>query len=81
MDTGSDWLTIKACFTEAHCHKKKVMKKKAGDNSTEDEPFDEDDPNAEGELKPDIVYYMNRTKTGSVVNNIGFPLSYGSADL
>ena len=24
LDTGSDWLTIKACLTEAHCHKKKV---------------------------------------------------------
>jgi hypothetical protein len=21
-DTGSDWLTVKACFTEQHCHQK-----------------------------------------------------------
>ena len=24
FDTGSDWLTIKGCLTEAHCHTKKV---------------------------------------------------------
>jgi hypothetical protein len=24
FDTGSDWLTIKSCLTEAHCHMKKV---------------------------------------------------------
>ena len=24
FDTGSDWLTIKSCLSEAHCHTKKV---------------------------------------------------------
>ena len=81
FDTGSDWLTIKSCLTEAHCHKKMVKAKKAGDNSTNDEPFDEDDPEQKGVLKADTVYYMNQTQTGSAVNNIGFPLSYGSANL
>lgn len=32
-------------------------------------------------MKADTVYYMNQTLTGSAVNNIGFPLSYGSANL
>lgn len=31
--------------------------------------------------QPDTVYFMNQTVTGSAVNNIGFPLSYGSANL
>jgi hypothetical protein len=43
FDTGSDWLTIKSCLTEAHCHKKKVKAKKPGDTSLEDEPYDEMD--------------------------------------
>ena len=59
FDTGSDWLTIKSCLTEAHCHKKKVKAKMPGDNSTDDEPFDEDDPAQKGILKADTVYYMN----------------------
>lgn len=80
FDTGSDWLTIKSCITEAHCHKKKVKAKKPGDTS-EDEPYDEDDAEAEPILKADTVYYMNQTVTGQSVNNIGFPLSYGSANL
>lgn len=81
FDTGSDWLTIKSCLTEAHCHKKKVKAKKPGDLSAEDEPFDEMDKDARAVEKPDTVYYMNQTSTGSAVNNIGFPLSYGSANL
>lgn len=60
---------------------KKVKKKMPGDKSKEDEPFDEEDPNAKSTLKADTVYYMNQTSTGSAVNNIGFPLSYGSANL
>jgi hypothetical protein len=32
-------------------------------------------------MKTDTVYYMNQTSTGTAVNNIGFPLSYGSANL
>ena len=81
FDTGSDWLTIKSCLTEAHCHKKKVKAKQPGDESKEDEPFDEMDQNAQAVEKTDTVYYMNQTSTGSAVNNIGFPLSYGSANL
>jgi hypothetical protein len=44
FDTGSDWLTIKSCLTEAHCHMKKVKPKKNGDLSELDELADEDDP-------------------------------------
>lgn len=78
FDTGSDWLTIKACLTEAHCHTKKVKAKDPQDQSAEDEPAQEDDPAI---VKPDTAYFMNQTSTGSAVNNIGFPLSYGSANL
>jgi len=81
FDTGSDWLTIKSCITEAHCHKKKVKAKKPGDDMAVDELVDDDDDQAEAVLKPDTVYYMNQTTTGQFVNNIGFPLSYGSANL
>jgi hypothetical protein len=81
FDTGSDWLTIKSCITEAHCHKKKVKAKKPGDDMAVDELVDDDDDQAEAVLKPDTVYYMNQTTTGQSVNNIGFPLSYGSANL
>ena len=78
FDTGSDWLTIKGCLTEAHCHTKKV--KPNGGNQTTDEPYDEDS-NEKPIIKSDTVYFMNQTTTGSAVNNIGFPLSYGSANL
>lgn len=81
LDTGSDWLTIKSCLTEAHCHMKKVRKKKPGEENKDDEPIDEGDPSVQSMLKADTVYYMNQTSTGSAVNNIGFPLSYGSANL
>lgn len=81
FDTGSDWLTIKSCITEAHCHKKKVKAKNPGDDMAVDELVDDDDDQAEAVLKPDTVYYMNQTTTGQSVNNIGFPLSYGSANL
>jgi hypothetical protein len=80
FDTGSDWLTIKSCLTEAHCHRTLFKAKQPGDNS-EDEPFDNSDPNSQAVSKTDTVYYMNQTSTGSAVNNIGFPLSYGSANL
>jgi hypothetical protein len=56
---------------------KKVKPK--SDSSVQDEPIDDDDPSAIS--KADTVYYMNQTSTGSAVNNIGFPLSYGSANL
>ena len=80
FDTGSDWLTIKGCLTEAHCHTKKVSAKSQGNSTAEEVPFDEES----GEkpvIKSDTVYFMNQTTTGSAVNNIGFPLSYGSANL
>lgn len=32
-------------------------------------------------MKPDQVYNASMTKNGNLVNNIAFPLSYGSADL
>jgi len=57
FDTGSDWLTIKSCLTEAHCHRKKVKAKKPGDNSEVEEIADDDDPVSE--VKADTVYYMN----------------------
>jgi hypothetical protein len=78
FDTGSDWLTIKSCLTEAHCHTKKVKVKDPSNLSEDDEPALADDPAV---LKPDTAYFMNQTSTGSAVNNIGFPLSYGSANL
>lgn len=56
FDTGSDWLTIKSCLTEAHCHTKKVKVKDPSDNSGEDEPADDDGPAV---IKPDTVYFMN----------------------
>lgn len=43
FDTGSDWLTIKSCLTEAHCHKTMVQK----------------DDDSKGEMQTDTVYYMN----------------------
>jgi len=33
------------------------------------------------EMTPDIVYSVNKSMTGGAVNNLAFPLSYGSADL
>ena len=60
---------------------KKVKAKKPGDNSDVEELADDDDPSQLSEMKADTVYYMNQTQTGSAVNNIGFPLSYGSANL
>jgi hypothetical protein len=50
LDTGSDWLAIKSCLSDAHCHTPKS-------------------------------YHLNETSTGEAVNNIGFPLAYGSANL
>lgn len=58
FDTGSDWLTIKSCLTEAHCHRTLFKAKMPGDTS-EDEPFDDSDPNGMAVSKPDTVYYMN----------------------
>lgn len=60
---------------------KKVKSKKPGDTSELEELADEDDPSQRSEMRADTVYYMNQTQTGSAVNNIGFPLSYGSANL
>lgn len=67
FDTGSDWLTIKSCLTEAHCHMKKLAPEALAQSQTA--------------KMADTVYYMNQTLTGQAVNNIGFPLSYGSANL
>ena len=58
FDTGSDWLTIKSCLTEAHCHRSAFKAKAPGDTS-EDEPFYENDPTGPAVMKPDTVYYMN----------------------
>lgn len=33
------------------------------------------------EMTPDVVYTVNKSMTGTNVNNLAFPLSYGSADL
>jgi hypothetical protein len=33
------------------------------------------------EMKPDAVFSANKSMTGGNVNNIAFPLSYGSANL
>lgn len=59
FDTGSDWLTIKSCLTEAHCHRKKVKTKKPGDKSEVEELADDDVPSQLSEMKADTVYYMN----------------------
>ena len=46
FDTGSDWLTIKSCLTEAHCHMKKVAPESLAQQS-------------QTMKKADTVYYMN----------------------
>ena len=37
--------------------------------------------NTKNQPNPDTVYFVNQTSTGKAVSNIGFPLSYGSANL
>ena len=139
-DTGSDWLTVKACLTDMHCNKridKEATVKKYGDEAKgmdlgdeegvlmygsirmdptklnqEDSPesmptgipknVDDSDNSGDGasypfsssekekggkpkkmkpEMTPDVVYTVNKSMTGTNVNNLAFPLSYGSADL
>lgn len=71
LDTGSDWLTIKGCLSEAHCHTRKIINLIEQNSKLKGKPVEQ----------PDTVYFMNQTVTGQAVNNIGFPLSYGSANL
>lgn len=56
LDTGSDWLTIKACLTEAHCHKKKVQPNET-DIIGDKQQLGIEDIN--GILKADTVYFVN----------------------
>jgi hypothetical protein len=150
-DTGSDWLTVKACITDKHCNKKvdkeatiKAMGEKAfeengGDDEdvllSKEEPeakggeepeekheskyevidvgdadgadVKDTDNDGDGKLKPfsnpnkeqaikdkalakakfkpvkvpDAPYNVSKSPTAVLVNNVAFPLSYGSADL
>jgi hypothetical protein len=86
-DTGSDWLTVKSCLSGKHCHKKvdeeKTLEKLA--NSSKNGAL----ANAEKVPKPgsgaimtvEASYNQSKTLTGFTSSPMGFPLSYGSADL
>jgi hypothetical protein len=52
-------------------------KSKPFSNPNKDKPK----PKFEPIMTPDQVYNASSSKTGGIVNNLAFPLSYGSADL
>lgn len=79
FDSGSSWLTVKACVTKTHCHE---GEKKEFDTKTGGYKKDPKQPKKQLELKKtDVAYHANKTITGWQANSPRHPLSYGSADL
>ena len=79
IDTGSSWLNIKACINDKHCHKHSYEKENKPPKFLKHyrKKILRDLTNTHN----GVVYYANKTLTGSEVDKNNFNLAYGSADL
>jgi hypothetical protein len=79
VDTGSNWLVVKACLTNRYCHLgDEALKKKFNKTINEENRMD---LRIKAWDEKDHAYDYNLTKSGYTANNKKFPLAYGSANL